>query len=494
MRNIDQWKRVLDKKIPKIYGAIVSGVLLVLLLMFSICVNLDETLIAVSLIAVLAIFLRQIEFDQKIIQIRNVPIILFLVTFMVRYSYCCIFEPITRQTSDFGITLWEAQSGSFVDMTEYYRYYLHKFFYPFFLHLFGFRTQSSILFLQCVLASFIPVILYFIGKKIQNEKLGLLAAGAYIIWPSQIFYMTIISEEHLAALITVLIVFLLIDLVQKIENNDSSLSHPKKLFGEFVLVGLSCGLSAFLKDWAIIVLIAVAVCALYLLIKYDRRQRCILIAGILLMLFTRSMVQTGISVLAESKLGIEANNGVVTAQMYVSLDPEGKGLWDPERLSDYQEIVRENEYNFSDANKQAMQELIQKIKDNLGKMPSFLLYKGTNAYSDDADMLTWALDNQMNPDYHQYFIGFIFVWKGISNLIYVFFVLCLCISAITLRNKYVFFIELIVVGSILSGLLIECQGRYKYSIEPIWCVLIANAIYVLARRQRTELKSFYKKK
>lgn len=77
MRNIDQWKRVLDKKIPKIYGAIVSGVLLVLLLMFSICVNLDETLIAVSLIAVLAIFLRQIEFDQKIIQIRNVPIILF---------------------------------------------------------------------------------------------------------------------------------------------------------------------------------------------------------------------------------------------------------------------------------------------------------------------------------------------------------------------------------------------------------------------------------
>lgn len=228
-----------------------------------------------------------------------------------------------------------------------------------------------------------------------------------------------------------------------------------------------------------IILVAIILCSLYLLMVYKKQQRIILLTGIILIVLVRSLVQTGGAMLAEKKLGIEANNQIIASQMYMSLDPNGSGLWDSEKLGEYQQIVKKHDYDFAAANREAMQEIVQRIRENLDKMPAFLLYKGTHAYGDDEELLTWPLDNSMNPDYHQYFIANIYLWKSISKLFYAFFVLCLCISAVTLRNRYIFFIELISVGAILSGLLIECQGRYKYSIEPLWCLLVANAIYVL---------------
>lgn len=485
---MEQLKRIASKKVPKVYGAIVAGMLTVLLITFSVRENLKETAVSAALLVVIVALLQKLKFDQNVGLIKRAPLILFLITFIVRYSYCCVFGPIVQQSSDFSVTLWEAQCGSFVDMVEYYRYYLHKFLYPFLLHMFGFRTQDRILFLQCIFVSFIPVILYFIGKKIKNESVGLLAAGVYIVWPAQIFYTTVVSEEHLAALVTVSTAYFLIDLADKIEKKDYFLQHKKRVLVELFGVGLLCGLSSFLKDWAVIMLIAVVVCAAYLFIVYDNWQRIILILGIGIIFLSRSICQTTITTVAERKLGVEANNGVVAAQMYVSLDPNGDGLWNAERVGEYQKIVKESDYDFSAANRQALKEVVQKVKDNLDKMPSFLLNKGTNAYSNDEDMLRWALDNQMNTDYHPYFISNIYIWKGISTLFYAFCVLCLCVSAITLRDKYIFFIELVLVGAMLSGLLIECQGRYKYSIEPIWCILVANAIYILLQWRKLRMK------
>lgn len=232
-----------------------------------------------------------------------------------------------------------------------------------------------------------------------------------------------------------------------------------------MIVGSLCGVSALLKDWALIILVAIIPCVLYLLVIYKKQQRIILFVGIILILLARSAVQTGGAMLAERKLGVKANNQIIASEMYVSLDPNGNGLWDPERLGEYQQMVQEHDYDFDAANREAMQEIVRRIKENLDKMPSFLLYKGTHAYGDDEELLAWPLDYSMNPDYHQYFIANIYLWKSISKLFYAFVVACLCISAVTLRNRYIFFIELISVGAILSGLLIECQGRYKYSME-----------------------------
>ena len=55
------------------------------------------------------------------------------------------------------------------------------------------------------------------------------------------------------------------------------------------------------------------------------------------------------------------------------------------------------------------------------------------------------------------------------------------VSAIFVRNEHNHFILLCVLGGCLASLLVESQGRYKYSIEPLWCVPSAYGIYYLGR-------------
>ena len=73
--------------------------------------------------------------------------------------------------------------------------------------------------------------------------------------------------------------------------------------------------------------------------------------------------------------------------------------------------------------------------------------------------------------------GKIDVLLELDNLFYGFMVLCICISALLHKEKKIYFILLCILGCGLVSLLVESQGRYKYSIEPLWTVPTA---YVLS--------------
>ena len=97
-----------------------------------------------------------------------VPVLLFLVTFVIRLTYCFTVNPVITQISDFETLLKSAVEGlsKIFESELYYADFPHKFFYPFFLHNLGVRTQSDMLLVNCILVSGIPVILYSIGKRI----------------------------------------------------------------------------------------------------------------------------------------------------------------------------------------------------------------------------------------------------------------------------------------------------------------------------------------
>lgn len=143
---------------------------------------------------------------------------LFFAAFAVRYGYCGFMDRYICQVSDFSRTLSEANSGLFTDAINYYRFYLHKFLYPYGLHLLHIKSQSRVLFFQCVCTALCSVVIYHIGTKVANRRVGKSAALMYILWPAHIIYTQIVTEEHLAALFTSLIVFLLIDISQKLEK------------------------------------------------------------------------------------------------------------------------------------------------------------------------------------------------------------------------------------------------------------------------------------
>lgn len=129
---------------------------------------------------------------------------------------------------------------------------------------------------------------------------------------------------------------------------------------------------------------------------------------------------------AENKLQIEANNGVII-QMYAILDSNSSGGYNGELSGEYARMAEDNGYDFGKANCRALEILKEKISKNHAKM------------------------------------------------------FYLIASAICVRNKYIFFILLCILGGGIINLVVESQGRYKYSIEPLWCRASVYGICCLFR-------------
>lgn len=411
------------------------------------------------------------------------PLCLFASCFLTRLVYCLNMDFYVIQKSDFELTLREAISGQFTDEFVYYKKFMHKMFYPQLMHLLGVKSQAQLFVVQCVIVSVIPVFLYAIGKLIVNEKVGLLSGGLYIIWPFQLFYTTVATEEHLSALITVLVVYFIIKVITDIEKKDSEVTIKEiVLLGlTFVLIGVLCGLSNLFKDWAAIIVVAAVIYFLVFIVRTNWKQRLIFFAGILILLIARSLTLSAFEKIAEKTMGEPVNNvgGAIICQMWESLNPNGTGTYDEEAAEEYFDIVQQYDYDFEAVNQILLQDTITNIKTNINKMPSFLIKKGRHAYGDEKQGTYIALEDEIKDEYQDAFS------KSTNNIIYIatlyyfMIVVGMVVSCATLKNDKLFLILLIVLGAMTAGLLVESQGRYKYGIEPIWCILAANAIYTI---------------
>lgn len=466
----------LQDSIGKIYWSIVSVFLSLLFGLFTIDDNIRYVLLSASILLLLFIVIRSDTLHETGKEDIKTPVLLFLICFVTRYLYCNFMDGNIDQIYDFKNLLNATESGIFTDDLRYFRMFLHKFFYPFFLHISHITTQSRILFFQSICASCITVLLFYIGKEIDGKRLGAIQAVLYIMWPAQLVYTQVVAEDHMAAFWTVLIVFLLIRLIKRLEKIDTTQKYRHdavKLFLMAILTGGACGICAFFKDWALVILVGVMICGLYLFIGYDVQRRICLIVCILCILIGRIGIEHGAILFAESRLGVKANNGNAV-YLYVTLDPDASGGYDLERYLEYFSIVEENDHDFKKADKIAMDILKEKKKNGYKKMPSLLLKKGRAAYVSDDHMFDIVFGSEAKESFQA-----TFPWVrpviGYVGMIYYIGIVLLLLLALLTPDRYNFFVLLCILGGMLVGLLIEGQGRYKYSIEPIWCIPAAYA-------------------
>lgn len=432
---------------------------------------------------VLVVCIRHLFRSRQVTVPEWTPFFLGVLTFVVRCGYCLLVDKHITQVSDFGVVLSEAQSGVFSDRLEYYRIFLHKFIYPFLLHTFHMNSQTKILIFQCVCVSFVTCGVYLIGKKVACAEVGLEAGILYALWPAQTIYTSIVSEEHVAALLTVYIILWVITLRSQIEQivslKDTRIGY---ILLESVGIGLLCGATAFFKDWAAVILVASIICSLYLLITYTNPQRVILILCMILCIFGRGIVQKGVVSLAEHELGIEVNNdGVIYKQMYTTLAPDAPGDYNEALIAEYMQMAEDNDFDFAQTNKMAMEILWERIRADYKKMPNLLLRKAKMAYENDSVMFFWAFEKGLDKEEYEQFADVIGAAIGLDTFFYLFMLIGIVISAVTVRNKDIFFMLLCILGGMMVSLIIESQGRYKYSIEPLWTVPVAYSIYMLCQ-------------
>lgn len=433
------------------------------------------TAVALMCLAVAIVIMSQVKIDYELMSKKCVPYVIYAISFLVRLIYCILILPFIEQISDFGIVLDEAKSGYFLDCLDYYRFYFHKFLYPFLLHGLSLNNQTKIVIFQCFLVAWVPVILFLIGRKIGDERAGFGAAVMYGFWPSIVVYTQIVTEEHISALVTILIVYLLICMQQQIDKIEVWDKQFFGVLGKALVTGLLCGVASYSKDWALVILTATVICAVYQCLKSNFVQICVMLLACVMIFSGRSAFNTAIKNMGEGILGVSPNNGVISMQMFETLDPNSSGGYNVELNDEYMKIAEENNYDFELTNSIANNILKEKIKKDYNKMPRMLLHKAQNAYKSNEGMVGWALDKEIAEEYKDKFSMVCQIFKRGDQVIYLGIVILIMVSVVVNRDKYVFFLQLVMLGGAFVSLVVESQQRYKYSIISVWCIPAAVA-------------------
>lgn len=474
--------------IRNIYKYGLAIFLLIVFVLFCLIKNTNIILMSSFFIILLSLFVglmtkKAEKYNCKNLNSIKICIVLFFLSFLIKIIYCIYVNPVMIQASDFSLTLQEASEGVFLDRIEYYRKYLHKLIYPWMLNSLGINTQMRIYYFQCILVSFVPVFLYKIGEKIMSSRMGIYAAILYILWPSHFFYVSVISEEHVAVLIITILFYEYICFFESLLDryNTNEKERIKQIIITALIIGLLSGIATLFKDYAIILLVAALICSIYIFIlNYKKKYKIVIIISFLIFLIARAMIQYAGGSLSDMKLGVSSIKGVITVQMYESLDPDSTGTYNKALHDEYYEMLKNNNYDYKKTNKSAMDILLNKIVNNPNKMSQLILRKGRLAYETEDSMLYWVFKEELLEDKRIELnkqISFIYIF---NTIYYVAIVLLIVFVGFTNKNKFIFFILLSIFGGVTSHLLIEAQTRYGYSIKPIWCIVASYGVITIS--------------
>lgn len=467
-------KNSIPNLLSKLYYFIIIALTVVFFSMFTILLNWGYLALSIALIALLYICFRKYNSSlMKLSLPRYIPFIIFLVTFISRLSYCTYVSSHMHQISDFGATLEAAARGDFANHKSYYPVCLHKFFYTYLLNILHITTQYKVFIFQSFCVSLVSVLIYKIGINIKNEKLGLLAAIVYICWPSNIIYSTIIVEDHMAALLVCIIIYLLFNAYDTITKENAMNS----ILWKSSLLGILLGSISFFKDWGLVIITASIICSIYLFFTFNKAQKKYLLLCLLLIFVFRFATEKCFIMHADNVLDTKTKNNVIYGQLFAALDPNSDGGNNPELYNEYDRIQQKTSEEYPDTT--ASEVIISRLLDNFSSLPMFFAKKGRNAYEDDVVMINLATKDSLEESFYSKNETFFNIVTFISRIYYMTLVIGIMMSALLVRNKKIFFLNLCIIGGIFVSFLVESQSRYKYAIETIWTFPVVYGLYML---------------
>ena len=130
-----------------------------------------------------------------------------------------------------------------------------------FPHVIGYSTFLSVFYrifgckvivaqlLNIALGCGISVTLFFIGRKIFNEKCGYVAAIVWALWPSHIMYNSLVASEELFTFLNLLCILFFIYVVKYKDNN-------YKFIILFVILGVLCAIANAVRPLGLVLIIA----------------------------------------------------------------------------------------------------------------------------------------------------------------------------------------------------------------------------------------------
>ena len=440
--------------------------------------NLFISLIVVSILIFL--YFKIIKNIKVNISNKNILLILFCLCLLVRLAVVFFLCDNMIQASDFNAAFKRSIDLNYSG--DYYRVFSHWILYPFINHLlyqfFG-ASQLTAQIFNSILVSFIPVLLYLVTFKITNRKsISILSSAFYIFWPSTILYVTIFTPDHYAALLLLFSVYMFL----RLKNNEQHLEFKNIIIS--IVIGTFLGISTFFKNFASIYLIAILI---IIILEYIKNKKIIFQSFLffLIMLFSFSISKGIILNSLEKMIGNSIGNNIIPCYLNVGLNFDSNGMYDPDSYQIYFDTLKDTNYDFNKTNEIIMLNVKNKISYRYKEIPNLFNKKAKVIFQKDDDKLSWV-KNSINLKQEISFSQFI--ENNLSKKTNIYYLILIIGSILGIfytlksKNENSLFIILCIVGVALELLLVEAQERYRYAIEPMFCILSGLGLYYLKKK------------
>lgn len=420
---------------------------------------------------------KEAKFPWKISEkSKTVVLVIWIMCFVSRLAIILFLNDNMIQISDFGVALQKTADLDF--RADYYRVFSHWILYPLINHklfvMFG-ENQIVPMIINSAILSLIPVFLYLIGKRIASYVVGIVAALLYIIWPSTALYVTIYTPDHYAALLLTIAVYLVVILFEMRGQIN------KKIVVITCLLGIVLSISSFFKNFASVFMFALFLMVCIMAIKYKDIQDSLknvfsLVIIIVVFCVMKSMIFVGVDNLVGSTVG----RNIAPCYLNVGLNSSGDGNYNPELYGEYFELLEKTEYDFNKTNSNIINNLKEDIEENYRLLPDKLLQKAERDFQGDREKLYWVKNSLDEKSDTMYSIWIENKLYGITDIYWLFICIWMVFGILWMvlnKNDNTLYIVLCLIGTAIELVLVEAQGRYRYAMEPLFCLMAAVGIY-----------------
>lgn len=474
------------------------SIILLFLLMTACFIWVPEKSILWCLLLFSGVVLYLSIFDQNrhfIDAERCSAVLIGICAFIPRFLYWMVMRGMLRQVIDIdAIILDSAVTGSYTDIlygfenypdkTFYFRMFPHKLCYPALLHAMGLRSQDHIILFQIFCAIIVSILTYEIGRCLVSVKVGSIAGLLYALWPAQIVYLVFISEENVSIVCLLSLMLIIIKAKEKIERKENDKRSRILAVGYFAIAGIISGIGACFKDWCLIILIATFL-VMILSPSAHGRDKKLLVFYSAVILFFRWAVKAMIICRLEQLLQATVNADNLACYLYVSLHPWNAGGYNAARYKEYFDLVVAEGFDFDASNLTALKLTIKNVLGSMKRIPWLLSYKLQQGYHDDLHMISNAMGSVGDISRRERYSPFFDELRSVDYAYWMMIVIGGMYTAIAVlkeKDRKALWLIMILVGGLLLILLIECEGRYKYCIQPVWSLCSAWGMDKLSRK------------
>lgn len=320
---------------------------------------------------------------------------------------------------------------------------------------------NSVFFLKivnCIVSSFIVVMIYLITRKVTNETCARISSIFYSFFPFPLFLNTVLTNQHFSMLFILIGIYILLN----IDYN--------KFLKNSILVGLLIGLGNILRSEGIIFIFSIFLYYIFLLIKnYNIKS---LIYSFLLIFISYSFIFNCSSFIIEKcNLSINGLNNMNTTWKFVlGFNYETNGMYSSDDALLY-----------ADDPIAAKNVVIERLK-SYEKIPLLFLKKIKILWLNSD--LSWSLSNTFNST----------IYRILNNINQLFIYVLTLLSSFSILNSILnlfkkklpsneqFLITIILGVYFGVYLLIEVMPRYAYSLQIFETILLGISLNLILKK------------